>query len=172
FGWADVDGDGDIDAVMGNGTFDSPATVWLNDGTGKLEPSGQELGTGPTTSDGIALGDLDGNGAVDLLIFRSFDDGNAWWKSDGDGGFERMDLGARETLAVAARDLDGDGDIDVVTVEHDVFVGQNGVATNDGAGALGWTGAFGGGGEGLAVGDVDGDGIIDAVVDGALWIGG
>ena len=63
----DLDGDGDLDAFMANGT---PAgagnTVWLNDGSGILADSGLLLGSG--FSMGVALGDLDADGDLDAVI--------------------------------------------------------------------------------------------------------
>ena len=39
----DLDGDGDLDAMVAN--YDQPNTVWTNDGSGTFTDSGQALGS-------------------------------------------------------------------------------------------------------------------------------
>jgi hypothetical protein len=57
----DVDNDGDLDMVEGNGGDD---IVWLNNGAGTFTDSGQALGDEPT--DDIKLGDFDRDGDLDI----------------------------------------------------------------------------------------------------------
>ena len=59
----DLDGDGDLDAMVAN--YNQPNTVWTNDGTGTFTNSGQTLGISGSNS--IALGDLDGDGDLDIF---------------------------------------------------------------------------------------------------------
>ncbi|MFV2070298.1 MAG: FG-GAP-like repeat-containing protein, partial [Pirellulales bacterium] len=61
----DLDGDGDLDAIVGNQDNDGVNQVWLNEG-GTLVDSGQALGDFATQS--VALGDVDGDGDLDVLI--------------------------------------------------------------------------------------------------------
>ena len=61
---ADVDGDGDLDVLLGAGT----ATLLYNDGSGTLTSSGLELGTG---NSGVGLVDVDGDS--DLVGPELFD---------------------------------------------------------------------------------------------------
>ena len=53
--------DGDLDAWVAN--YDQPNSIWFNDGAGRFTDSGQTLGA--ARSNGVALGDLDGDGLVD-----------------------------------------------------------------------------------------------------------
>ena len=67
---ADLDGDGDIDAFVGNeGESD---VVWLNDGAGTFTDVGQELGA--SDSHAVALADFDGDGDIDVFVANDDDD--------------------------------------------------------------------------------------------------
>ena len=58
----DVDGDGDLDAAVGN---IGPDEIWLNDGTGQFRDSGQKFAN--HWSDSIFLVDVDADGDLDLI---------------------------------------------------------------------------------------------------------
>lgn len=64
----DVDGDGDLDAVVGNGTYQGgqPNQLWLNDGNGYFMNSNQALGVQNTLD--VTLGDLDSDQDLDLFV--------------------------------------------------------------------------------------------------------
>jgi hypothetical protein len=73
--FGDLDGDGDLDALVGNGHTDVTGwlnTVWFNDGTGRFTDSGQQLGEDYESTLSIALIDLDGDGDLDAVF------GNDW----------------------------------------------------------------------------------------------
>ncbi len=63
----DLDGDGDLDALVAN-YFGEAETVWLNNGTGgfSAHPTMPSFGAG--NSYGVALGDLDGDGDLDAVV--------------------------------------------------------------------------------------------------------
>ena len=73
----DLDGDGDLDAMVAN--FGQPNTVWTNDGNGTFTNSGQALGNGGSLS--VALGDLDGDGDLDAMV-ANYDQPNIAWTND------------------------------------------------------------------------------------------
>jgi subtilisin family serine protease len=170
----DLDGDDDLDAFVGNTAYyDNPAnTVWLNDGTGNFTDSGQRLGDAFTWD--VALGDLDGDGDVDAYTANSELDGalpDEIWLNDGSGLF--IDSGQRlgDTLsrAVALGDLDGDGDLDAFIANGISERGRSEadrVWLNDGHGVFTDSGQALGSASGLDVslGDLDGDGDLDAFV--------
>ncbi|MBT5381372.1 MAG: hypothetical protein HOL13_00855, partial [Phycisphaerae bacterium] len=78
----DLDGDGDLDAMIVN--YNNPNFVWTNDGTGTFTDSGQALGAG--WGDSVALGDLDGDGDLDAMVMNN-GQANTVWTNDGTGTF-------------------------------------------------------------------------------------
>jgi len=154
----DLDGDGDLDAVVAN--YGSAAAVWLNDGDGTY-PISTTLGYGYGWD--VALGDVDGDGDLDAVL--AYRDGQAQqvWFNDGSGVFPTWtDFGGSDSRGLALGDLDGDGDLDAVVVNND----QAQVAfLNDGLGSFPISTTFpGSDSHDVALGDLDGDGDLDAVV--------
>ncbi len=156
----DIDGDGDIDAFVGNNG--EANRVWLNDGNATFTDSGQSLGTAATYA--VALGDFDGDGDLDAFT-GNFNQPNMVWVNDGSGTFtdSGLALGSGQTDAVAIGDVDGDGDLDA-------FVGElgwpNSVWLNDGNGTFTDSGQTLGSDltSDVVLGDLDGDGDLDAFI--------
>jgi hypothetical protein len=163
----DLDVDGDLDALVAGDTY-QPSTIWLNDGAGAFSP--QPLTPTLSISDtvDVALGDLDLDGDLDALLANNHDQPQTVWLNDGTGGFHRHDaFGAGNSYAVALGDLDGDGDLDAVLV--DFLEGSHTVWLNDGTGHFAphpTLPIFANGCDPLdiALGDLDGDGDLDALV--------
>jgi hypothetical protein len=154
----DLDGDGDLDAVVAN---DGPQTrVWLNDGDGTY-PVSSDLGTGKAWD--VALGDLDGDGDLDAAVAYRNGQAQQVWFNDGSGTFPiSATVGGSDSRGVALGDLDGDGDLDMVTANANQ---AQEVWFNDGSGAFPAWATFGSGDSyDVALGDLDGDGDLDAVV--------
>jgi hypothetical protein len=111
----DMDGDGDLDAFVTNGDREKsyPASVWLNDGTGRFTDTGQQLCL--TVFAWVSLGDLNGDGSVDAYI-SNMGSPNQIWLNDGSGRFSDSGLlfhSEGETRGCSLGDLDGDGDLDI-----------------------------------------------------------
>ncbi|NNC81286.1 MAG: signal peptidase I, partial [Acidimicrobiales bacterium] len=157
--FGDVDGDGDLDAIVANDG--NPSALWLNNGSGTFADSGQTLGT--SNSDHVALADLDGDGDLDAMIVN---DGNpnTVWLNNGSGSFSDsgQTLGTSRSRFVMFGDVDGDGDLDAIVAND---VAANEVWLNNGAGTFSDSGQTLGSADGrsVAVGDVDGDSDLDVM---------
>ncbi|MCP4540455.1 MAG: hypothetical protein GY832_25230, partial [Chloroflexi bacterium] len=166
----DLDGDGDLDAFTANiNEGDAPSSVWFNDGG----LQGGTRGTFSTSSDvgsslsrGVALGDLDGDGDLDVFLANDSTRSNKVWLNDGTGDFvdSGQMLGAQDSQDVALGDVDGDGDLDAVVVNAGGS-SWNVLWLNDGTGVFTDSGqmlaVMEDEGYGVALGDVDGDGDLD-----------
>jgi hypothetical protein len=168
----DLDTDGDLDVFMTSAHYDNgggwstkPSRVYLNDGQGRFLDSGQVLGDAQLSGNGVNLVDVDGDGDLDAHVVYYEVDGMAdkVYLNDSRGRFTDSGLALSEET-IAWGDLDADGDVDV-------FAKANGVGyralLNDGAGRFttGWQvtdseAMYGG----IALGDFDGDGDLDALV--------
>jgi hypothetical protein len=166
---ADVDGDGDIDALSASMADDE--IVWYeNDG---LVPAGftehliYDLADGANS---VHAADVDGDGDTDVIASSANDSTIAWFQNDGmaSPGFVRhvVTLDAIDPRAVFAADMNGDGNMDILSASlaDDRIVWYK----NDGGTPTpGFTdheisdtvdGAFS-----VFAADVDGDGRMDAL---------
>jgi enediyne biosynthesis protein E4 len=121
---------------------------------------------------GVALGDVDGDGLVDLFLART-DGASALYRNLGNWHFEDITQRAgvaaadRHSTGAAFADVEGDGDLDLILL---ATLGPNAIFLNDGQarfsehrGDLGID-AAGKGATTAALADVDGDGDLDLYV--------
>ena len=161
----DIDGDYDLDAFVVNAIkagVNQPNRVWLNDG----DSSGQFTNTqalGSSSSGGIALGDINGNGKLDAFVANN--GANLVWQNDGSGTFvdTTQSLGSLISADIKLGDLDGDGDLDAFVTNWDgkanyVWLNNAGTFTDSNQN-LGDSNSTN-----VALGDVDGDGDLDAFI--------
>jgi len=166
----DLDHDGDVDAfVTNNGEANR---VWLNNGNGTFS-SGGSLGSSYST--GVALGDLDHDGDVDVFVTNQEGQPNeVWLNNDNDDNFTKVqELGDdSNSMGVALGDLNGDGYLDAFVVNsfpigagppaNKVWINKgddSGTFDADHSIDIGDSSSMG-----VALGDLDGDGDVDAFV--------
>ena len=113
---ADLDGDGDIDVLSASGN----RIAWYEntDGAGSFGPQ-RVITTAADRALSVYAADLDGDGDADVLFASAEDDKIAWYENtDGAGGFgpqRVITTAASGPFSVYAADLDGDGDMDVLS---------------------------------------------------------
>jgi hypothetical protein len=175
---ADFTGDGRLDVVV-DSWGNNRVALLDGDGTGELVGTRQMFAVGRRPYERLRSGDVNGDGRPDIVTTNLDDNTVTILLGDGNGGFRQapgspIRAGAAP-WAVAVGDLRGDGHVDLVVVPYDRDLRdpkmvQVTVLAGDGAG--GFSPMAGGplaldgcrGPNGVAIGDVDGDGRRDIVV--------
>ncbi len=115
---ADIDGDGDIDVLSSSANDDKISWYENTNGLGNFS-SQQVISTAADNPYSVFATDIDGDGDIDVLSASGLDDKIAWYENmDGQGNFgvqRIITTNADNAYSVFAKDLDGDGDIDVLS---------------------------------------------------------
>jgi hypothetical protein len=134
---ADLDGDGDHDVL--SASYLGATIAWHEnvDGSGGFGPP-QTISASVNGVKSVLAADLDGDGDEDVLCGASLHDTVSWYENlDGAGTFGSVQfiaLPANGAAAVAAADLDRDGDNDVLSAGYDAIAWYENM---NGAGAFG-----------------------------------
>jgi len=123
---------------------------------------------GPKNTTSVAVGDLNGDGALDIVQGNSGEPSIVYW-NDGAGGFvagPQLSGVYSKTTSIAVGDLNGDGALDIVQGNSD---GASVVYWNDGKGGFTRTIELTGSTKSVAVGDLNGDGVLDIVLSNPSW---
>jgi 6-phosphogluconolactonase (cycloisomerase 2 family) len=114
---ADIDGDGDIDAV--SASRDDDKIAWYeNLGTGAFTE--HVISTTADLGTSVFAADLDGDGDTDVVSASYNDDKIAWYQNNGSGTFTThvISTAADGAQWVFVADMDGDGDMDVLSASR------------------------------------------------------
>jgi hypothetical protein len=170
----DVNGDGKPDVVVANAATDGSdfpppelpgnISVLVGDGAGSFAAAVQ-YSTGPDEgrAQGIALGDITGDGHVDVVVSRPNANAVAVLAGDGSGAFNDVALHAVSVgpAPVAIADVTGDGKLDAIAANA---VSANvSILPGDGAGGVGYSNRYAAGAypHSVAAADFNEDGIND-----------
>ena len=118
---ADVDGDGDTDALSASKFEDKIAWYENTNGDGTAWTV-RTISSGADGAYAVFAADVDGDGDIDALSASNFDDKIAWYENtNGDGTawtVRTITTGADGAFSVFAADVDGDGDLDVLSASY------------------------------------------------------
>ncbi len=173
----DVNGDGDLDVLLGNRTT---VFIFLNSAGRFADTPDHTVGPLPSLGQ-MALGDLDGDGDLDLCVGAEHGTGGGMsvYSNDGTGSFgpsPTQSVGDDARPAFVLADVDNDHDLDVVftvarpeTAQTIIFVGGVEIYPNENGtfGSLRWESPRGIT-NAVDVGDVDGDGDLDLVLGNSI----
>ncbi len=155
----DVDNDGDTDLILADGK-DEGNVIWLENPLPSLSPKQggawkvHTIGTHGDWMHNATVGDVNRDGHIDVV--SSGHGHTRLWLYEGKDAWKEINLSRYGGGAVDAYDMDGDGDLDILTTKGWVECPE------DAAVAADWKfHPIGGLGETIEAGDIDRDGKVD-----------
>ena len=162
----DFNSDGKLDLAVGTTESDN-VSVLLGDGAGSFASAGAATSLN-TDVNGLVAADFNSDGKPDLAVV-TLSGGHFLMTGNGAGGFSApVQVGPVGAFAVTAPDINGDGKSDLLLGTLSAMTARLG----DGAGNFSAPSNFardgGGSVEAISLGDLDGDGKLDAAVAGSV----
>jgi FG-GAP-like repeat/Abnormal spindle-like microcephaly-assoc'd, ASPM-SPD-2-Hydin len=163
---ADFNRDGKLDlasASYDSSTASTTVFVFIGNGDGTFQDGVKFKSGGNQTPRGLAAGDLNGDGKLDIVVSNTSGNGLYVLLGNGDGTFQTpLSAGTLDTPSLALADLNGDGKLDIVAA-LDVSQGQIAVQLGNGDGTFQPITNYAAGDTPTAIilGDFNSDGKID-----------
>ncbi|WP_341899605.1 FG-GAP-like repeat-containing protein [Synechococcus sp. UW140] len=160
----DVNGDGRLDIITANfGTNSNSASVLLGNGNGTFATKTDfTTGTAPAS---VTLGDVNGDGRLDIITANLFSDTASVLLGNGNGTFgPKTDFATGSNPAsVTLGDVNGDGRLDIITANQ--YSANVSVLLGNGNGSFQekQTLTTDAGPVSVALGDMNGDGRLDII---------
>ena len=159
-----LSGDGDLDAVLSGGS----GNAWVLTNSNGDFTAASPTAVGGGTSFDVGLGDFDGDSDLDALVSKEVGGAAFVMTNDGTGLFTTATLATNiNSTGLAVGDLNGDGRADAIvpafngsgSQDHTVYLSNaSGVLVASGTLPTASNSSE------VALGDVDGDGDLDAVI--------
>lgn len=162
----DLNGDGYLDIVLAKGRhWPLHNRILINDGRGNFES--RNLGSRADRSYAAAVGDIDNDGDLDVVVSNDKPDEKVSYKNDGKGNFTLDGTwgdSSWNTRNISLADMNGDGYLDLIVANRK---SSSYVILNDGKGAFlkeKWIIVPSESATTIVVADFDRDGLIDLAV--------
>jgi hypothetical protein len=171
----DINGDSKLDLILtGNDGSSRVSKIYTNNGSGGFTEinSGGLIGV---YNSSIDLGDIDGDGDLDLIL-TGYDGSSTRvskiYQNDGSGSFGEINSGSLIGVynsSIDLGDIDNDGDLDLILTGNIGSSRVSKIYTNNGSGGFGEIGEgslTGVDNSSIGLGDIDGDGDLDLILTG------
>ncbi|NHN24973.1 T9SS type A sorting domain-containing protein [Flavobacterium jejuense] len=162
----DMDGDGDLD-ILSASLFDDVVAWYENDGAADPTFTRIVITTATNGAYTLTIGDMEGDGDLDIFSTSRYDDTISWFENDGgiDPTFTEciISTSVNNATDISFGDLDGDGDYDIAASSRDddsIFWFENNGGSNPTFTKIVLTNTADGARR-VSIDDIDGDGDLD-----------